>query len=36
MEVGVINDEEQLLTLHLFNQGLDLDVSVSLVYAKCT
>lgn len=36
MEVEIIGDEDQMLTLHIFNHGYDVDLCVSLVYAKCT
>ncbi|KAH0704872.1 hypothetical protein KY289_009948 [Solanum tuberosum] len=36
MNYTVIRDEEQMLTLKLQSQGMDLEMVVSLVYAKCT
>lgn len=36
MEIEIIKDEDQMLTLHIFNHGYDVDLCVSLVYAKCT
>ncbi|XP_015162379.1 uncharacterized protein [Solanum tuberosum] len=36
MEYTIERDEEQFLTIKVQNQGLDIEVSISLVYAKCT
>ncbi|KAG5631659.1 hypothetical protein H5410_003376 [Solanum commersonii] len=35
MDYTIIRDEEQMLTLKLQSQGMDLKMVVSLVYAKC-
>lgn len=36
MEVKIIGDEEQMLALHIYNQGVDIGLCISLVYPKCT
>ncbi|KAH0651903.1 hypothetical protein KY284_031815 [Solanum tuberosum] len=36
LDSEVIRDEDQMLTIKLHNQGLGIEVMVSLVYAKCT
>lgn len=34
MEYTIERNEEQVLTIKVQNQGLDIEVSISLVYAK--
>lgn len=36
MEVDVLTDKEQHLTLRVYNQNNDVDIVITLVYAKCT
>lgn len=36
MEYEVIRDEDQMLNLKIQNQGMDIEVLISVVYAKCT
>lgn len=36
LEVEIVGDEEQVLRLHILNQGYDIDMCITLVYVKCT
>lgn len=36
IEVDIVGNEEKILTLHISSQSYDMDMYISLVYAKCT